>query len=316
MKADRPGRPGADETHATMDVTIPREDWLAHMVNVGSGHGAFSALGRDHHALFVEEGPRLVVSFDDAARLRRETVDGMPLGFEMVKRHEWSLLSILSEGPTWFRHRAIGAFFDQLTKSGVLGGYKRIVVVGLGPVCGHAACAHAGALPGARVLTTRPAASPAWRDAPFETRFRAARRLDFSGRFGFAPDGLRAVTAGVHLFDPLDGPDAAQAALFRGSPLTRIPLPHGGAYLDAMLSEGPTLARAVRALAEERPDAARLRAALRPAWRGHLPWLERRIAALRDAGHDSRADCLARHAETLAGDRRGAAIAARPDAAE
>ena len=38
----------------------------------------------------------------------------MPIGFDAVRAREWSLLNIMSDGPTWFRDEALYTFFDKL----------------------------------------------------------------------------------------------------------------------------------------------------------------------------------------------------------
>lgn len=300
------------EAHADdADTPISHADWMAHLSRVGSGHGAFSRIGKDHLALFVEESDSLVISFDDAERVRTKTADGLPLGFEMVQRHEWSLLSVMASGPTWFRDPAIATFFDQLSDSGILDGYRKIVVVGLGPICGYAACAYSAIAPDARVLATSPVATLAARDTPFETRFGSARKLDFNGRFGHGPSMMRGARAALHIFDPIETLDAAQCALYRNANLTRIGLPHSAAYLDDIIHSGQTLCHLIRGLAEDVPRPANLRAILRKCWRRHTPYIERRIIAAQAAGHPARAAAFARHASVDLDDPRFAGLGSR-----
>jgi hypothetical protein len=55
----------------------------------------------------VDEGDTLLVAFDRADRARDVAADGLPAGFEMVRRRSWSLLSIMAQGETWFLDDAL-----------------------------------------------------------------------------------------------------------------------------------------------------------------------------------------------------------------
>jgi hypothetical protein len=98
---------------------IGRNSWMLRMARIGSEHGLFDRIGKSHLALFVDEGDTLLVAFDRAERARDVAADGMPAGFEMVRRRSWSLLSIMAQGETWFLDDALTRFFQTLHKRGV-----------------------------------------------------------------------------------------------------------------------------------------------------------------------------------------------------
>jgi hypothetical protein len=95
----------------------------------------------------------------------RHRADGLPAGFEMVRRRSWSLLSIMAQGDTWFLDDALTRFFRTLHPR-PFSRFSRVIFYGVGPDCGFAACAYARFAPGARF----------WRRAPWPRSTPRARR--------------------------------------------------------------------------------------------------------------------------------------------
>ena len=264
-----------------------RKSWLRHLARIGTDHGFFQRLGQRHIALFVEEGDTLVLSFDRAERLWDQGEAGLPLGFDAVTAHEFSLLSLVAIGRTWFRKGGVDEMLRSLSAEGFFASYKQVLILGIGPDCGHAAARAAHHIPGARALLCRPAAAISATHAPFETRFRTDRRADPDTPLPLGPEALANAARSFILFDPTHAPEAAQAALFRAPGTTRIAVPHGGAALGHTLARAETLVPLTRALADatgDTLDARRIRALLRPGLRrdpGYRARLAARLAARR-----------------------------------
>ncbi len=146
--------PSPNRTSAGADRS--RADWLSRLSDIGRNHGFFERVGSEALALFVQEGDTLVVSFDRATRVCSEERDGLPPGFEAVQKREWSLLSILSTGDSWFRSQDVMAFFDTLAESGFFDSFAQVIFLGFGPANGHAACAYASARAGRFEFWSRP----------------------------------------------------------------------------------------------------------------------------------------------------------------
>lgn len=292
-----------------------RAEWLALLGRIGRDHGAFNRIGREHHALFVDEGDTLLVSFDEAGRVHRDALDGMPDGFALVRRREWSLLSILADGDTWFRDPAIAAFLTALVRSGVLSGYRRILLTGLGPMCGHAASTYARLLPGATVLISNPVASLSHRIAPFERRFGAARRGPVEHAFGRGPEGLQHSRRAVVLFDPMAPSDAAHAALYRAENIEWVGLPHSATVLEDALRSSRTFVDLMSQLAKGPLSPAALRDLVRPALRSHPDYLERLVDRALSRGQDRRAALIAAVGQQTTDDPRFERLAASFDGA-
>ena len=66
-------------------------------------------------------------------------------------RAQWSSLSILSEGESWFRENRIYGYFDRLIDDGFFEDFQTVVFHG-SQAAGYAACAFSVAAPGATVL--------------------------------------------------------------------------------------------------------------------------------------------------------------------
>ena len=85
----------------------PRADWIARLVALTDEDGYFEPLGPRHHALFIDEGPTLLVSFDEAGAVRTDGAARMPAGHAAARAGGWSHLAVMAEGETWFRDPAV-----------------------------------------------------------------------------------------------------------------------------------------------------------------------------------------------------------------
>jgi len=236
----------------TQGDALSRADWLAHLDQIGAMHGFFDRVGAQHLALYVQEGDTLLVTFDEVGRVMRTGRDGLPIGFEAVSKREWSYLSLMAEGDTWFRDDALYRFFDRLIDDGFFDSFDQVIFLGAGPMCGYAAAAYSVAAPGAKVVALSPAATLNREAAPFELRFRKAWRKDFTDRFGFAPSMLDAASEAFILYDPNELLDAAHAAQFRGRNVTRLRFRGAGRNLLTLLDPGANLDRVLKATANGR----------------------------------------------------------------
>lgn len=262
------------DTTAPID---PRHAWVKRLSRIGSDHGMFARLDARHLALMVEEdADTLLVSFDRADRLWSNGADGLPLGFAAVPAHDVSYLSLMSIGRSWFRSAEVDAMLSGLAGDGFFASFRKIILIAAGPDCGHAAARAAAYMPGADVFLSRPAAAIGATHAPFETRFRADRRMNPDMPPPFGPDALGKAASTTILFDPRDRADAAQAALFNGARTARIGVPLAGAALNRALTRTGTIVPLTQHMIRDRLTPAKTRATLRralrsdPAYRARL----------------------------------------------
>ncbi len=209
------------------------DDWLDTLEDVAEEHGYFEPLGPDHQAVFLAAGPRLLVTFEDAETITK-TNEAEPRSFTFARQHGWSILSIISNTESWFRHPAIYQFFDKLTDEGTFDGFEEVLFFGAGGA-GYAAAAYSVAAPGARVLALRPQATLCADVARWDTRFVAQRRHDFNSRYGYAPDMIEAAQTAYIVHSPQQKADGIHASLFRRPNVVQLRVPGIGGKFEATL---------------------------------------------------------------------------------
>ena len=156
----------------------------------------------------------------------------------------WSSLSVMSDGQSWFRDREVYAYFDDLIDDGFFEEFDNVVFYGAGP-CGYAAAAYSIAAPGARVLALQPQATLDPRVAEWDERFIRQRRLDFTSRYGYAPDMIDAAQEAFVIYDPEELEDAMHAALFTRPNVHKLRLRHAGGALQFSLRNMKILSRLI-----------------------------------------------------------------------
>lgn len=226
--------------------------WRAALEDAAETRGYYDALGDDHVALFSDAGEVLLVSFEEAGAVRARP-GRLPLGWDMTRESGASSLVLLSEGRSWFRAPQVWAFFDRLSDDGFFDAFERVIFLGAGPE-GYAACAFSVAAPGATVLAIAPQATLAPAIAGWDRRFVQARRLDFTSRYGYAPDMLDAAASAFVVYDPARTEDAMHAMLFAAAGVPTLPVRLLGADVAAMLTSTGALGRLVAAAADGQLD--------------------------------------------------------------
>ncbi len=307
----------ADTSEIRNALGQTRAEWLDHLARIGDDHGYFERIAARHMALFVQEGTTLIVSFDRAERAFGESRNGLPEGFAAVQRRQMSLLSIMASGPTWFRDENVAAFFAGLAREGFFDSFKQVAFVGFGAMCGYAACAYSGAVPGAHVFAASPAATLSTEHAGFDRRFMRSRKLSFSDPFGYAPKALETAGASAILYDPYEATSAAHAAQFTHGNVHRIPLRWLGQDTGLLFKHNDSLVPLLRALLNGRLNATRVLATYRATRRNSPDYLWRLANVAQTQGRFDRAAAIARHAITSTGEARFESLLAQlePEAA-
>ena len=107
-----------------------RDEWFAAIEEIGEDLGYFEPLGRDHSAVFHDDGPVLLVSFETVAQVRGAREGQMPWGVTLARNFGWSALTILAEGDTWYRDPAVYGYFDRLVDDAFFEDFDRVVFYG------------------------------------------------------------------------------------------------------------------------------------------------------------------------------------------
>lgn len=249
-------------------------DWEATLEDIAERRGYYDPLGEDHVALFTDAAPELLVTFEEADTIRARP-DQSPLGWSLCPDRDWSRLVLVARRQSWFRDPEVYRYFDRLADDGFFDEFDRVVVHGAGP-CGYAAAAFSVAAPGATLILTAPQATLTPALAGWDRRFSGSRRLDFTSRYGYAPDMTEAAARTFVIHDPASPEDAMHAALFEVAGAEAIRARHHGAHLAEHLEASGALAQIVTAAMAGRLDrltlirALRARRDLQPYLRGLL----------------------------------------------
>ncbi|WP_425098274.1 phosphoadenosine phosphosulfate reductase [Tropicibacter sp. S64] len=255
---------------------LSRGDWFAALRRIGKDTGFAEPLGRMHAGIFVEDGDTLLITFETVPGIEALSQTRTPFGFEMTGALGWSSLSMLAHRDTWFRDPKVFEFFDNLTDDGFFDDFETVIFYGAGP-CGYAAAAYSVAHPGARVLMLQPQATLDPRVTEWDDRFTELRRLNFTARYGYAPDMVDAAARAYVLYDPRERLDAMHSALFERKNVTRFRMPFWGDALQSDLMALDLLPKLLEAVAEDQLDTASF-AALMRARRDYPPYLRKLLA--------------------------------------
>ncbi|MCT4559356.1 MAG: phosphoadenosine phosphosulfate reductase [Pelagimonas sp.] len=251
-------------------------EWLSDLRDIGQEHGFSVSLGRKHAGIFIDGNDTLLVSFETIGGIKALSETHTPFGFDLVRSNGWSSLSLISSGDTWFRDPMVYGFFDQLMDDGFFDEFENVIFFGAGPA-GYAAAAYSVAAPGARVLTLQPQATLDPRVTEWDDRFPEQRRMDFTSRYGYAPDMIDAASAAYVIYDPHQMQDAMHSALFERRNVTRFRVPFmGGALLNDFRTMD-LLPSLLTAVAEDRLTTQTF-ARLMRARRQHMPYLRKLLA--------------------------------------
>lgn len=210
-------------------------DWLSIMAEIGDEAGYFEPLGQGHSAFFSDLGTVLLVSFETMSGVRAAGGGQMPLGYQIAAPRGWSSLTIVAHSDSWFRDPHVYGYFDRLIDDAFFEDFDHVVFYGAG-MGGYGAAAFAVAAPGSTVLALAPQATLDTAAAEWDRRFLGARRLDFTSRFGFAPDMIEACDKVFIVYDPIQQVDAVHAAMFRGPHVERLRARHIGRDPQAELA--------------------------------------------------------------------------------
>lgn len=235
-----------DVTTAAADPAALKLGCLQHLAEMGDELGHFESLGSRHWALFIDEGPNLLVSFESLESMSGLAPGSFPPSHQVARAQGWSHLCLIADGPTWYRDARVWGYFDRLIDDGFFEDFDKVTFFGAG-MGGHAACAYSVAAPGATVLAIRPVATLDPGIAGWDDRFVTSRRLDFRSRFGFGPDMIDGAAQVFVIFDPEVDEDAMHAALYRKRFVTPLTCRHLGPAPETALADMGVLEHLIEA---------------------------------------------------------------------
>ncbi|MFD0858111.1 phosphoadenosine phosphosulfate reductase [Roseovarius aquimarinus] len=230
-----------------------RDAWLDKAAEIAGEDGYVERLGAQHAAIFIEDKPTLLVTFETHQAIEELSRDAHPLGWDIARALGWSHLCLVSDGDTWFRDKSVYGYFDRLIDDGFFEDFEQVIFYGSGS-CGYAAAAFSVAAPGARVVVLNPQATLDPRIAEWDDRFRDMRRTSFTDRYGYAPDMLDAAREAFVIYDPAEPLNAMHAALFARRNVTLFRMRHMGRDLQKSLMRVQILFRILAQLSAGKLD--------------------------------------------------------------
>ncbi len=252
--------------------------WQTRLTEIGDELGYYEPVGADHAAFFVDEAPTLLVTFESGDAIRAATRGRMPLGYRVAQAHGWSHLCLIAEADNWYRDRAVYGFFDRLVDDAFFEDFDRVVFYGAG-MGGYGAAAFSVTAPGAQVLAIQPQATLDPEVTEWDPRFAHKRRLNFTDRYGFAPDMTEGAGEVMVAYDPHRNLDAMHAALFTRPQTTKLRCRNLGPNIELELARMGILEEMLTLACQGRLDAAAFDRLYR-ARRGHQPYLIRMLSRL------------------------------------
>jgi hypothetical protein len=268
--------------------------WFTQLEDVAEDLGSFTFLGKYHSAALIEAGPKLLVTFENAASIIENEPSAEPVGFHHVRYDGWSHLGIYANSESWYRDPFVYAYFDRLSDEGFFDNYDDVLFYGVN-ASAYAAAAYSVAAPGSRVLAIRPQATLDPRITGFDQRFRKFRRQDFQSRYGYAPDMLDAADQAYIAFDPLLPLDAMHAALFTRPNVAQLRCTGFGGRIDQGFETLDIRDEVMRAALHGELTAEAFGTLFR-ARRDHVPYLRKLFAMTMEQGRLALAEKVCVHA--------------------
>jgi hypothetical protein len=284
-----------EELAAATDASgaTDRASWLALMDKIGDEAGHFETLGNRHWAFFVDDSPTLLVTFETLAAIRVGSPSQMPFGYAIAKANGWSHLCLIADGDTWYRDPAVYRYFDRMVDDAFFEDFDRVVFYGAA-MGAYAACAYSVTAPGATVLAVQPVATLDPAVTEWDKRFRHARRLIFTDRYGYAPDMTEGAGEVFLIHDPEEAIDAMHAALFARPYVQSLLCRNLGAKIEPALNQMTILTPLIEAAGTGKLTPA-LFYQLYRARRRYSPYLRQIMARLDAAGRPVLAALVARN---------------------
>ncbi|MDP0926198.1 hypothetical protein Q0601_03340 [Paracoccus onubensis] len=289
--------------------------WLINFRRSDHRRGSYIS-GDGFGVVFTDRGDDvLMVSFDNVSSAAEDTLDRLPWGYDFVAKNGWSQLGVMTFGADWYRNTGILEHLENLREQGFFRRFGKVVMTGTS-MGGYAACAFASLAPGCTVIAFSPQSTLKPELVPWETRFPAGRRADWSGAF---VDGAAESAAAGQVFlvyDPGFQPDQRHIDRFTTPNVIHLKARYAGHKSALFLRRAGLLSTVVRQTVAGRMspgEFARIyRAARTVPWflyamkarigeGGHAHLLPRFAKAVSTLGHEK----IARSARAMAKDRSG-----------
>lgn len=214
------------------ETNVPNDHWGRIAAKLIGKDGFFRENPR-HSFTYIKRDKILCVTFDnlDIAMNKRE--DRRPWGYKFIEDQNWSMLSVMANGWTWYRDQWVFDQFDQLKDSGFFEQFDKVIFYGAS-MGGYGALVFSSACPGADVVAFSPQTVLDKSIVPWETRYRVAWKLDYSGPYGDAKNTTSTAKRVSVFYDPYSKLDVKHIARLSGENIALFRAPFFGHRLGTM----------------------------------------------------------------------------------
>jgi hypothetical protein len=197
-------------------------EWIRQEVEAANG----SFYETERHVIAHFPGKdRLLVSFDNLSSLRSEG-PRKPWGHDLARGLGWGSLGVMTKVNDWFRSIELCDHLTALRDQGLFRSYLAVSMYGAS-MGGYGACLFAPLAPDCTVVAFSPQSSLSALDAPFEKRYRFARRhFDWSTpEWRDAAQSLPAAGKAYLVYDPTVPEDKLHAQRLHGPQVIHLTWP-------------------------------------------------------------------------------------------
>ncbi len=177
----------------------------------------FTKIDENHSALFVRQSSKLIVTFGNMDDERDASLDSKPWGFDFVQKQGWSILGIRAIKSIWYRSEDVYNFFDKLRDEKFYDQFDDVVFYGAS-MGGYAAAVFSSTAPNSSVVMISPQATLDKKIVPWETRYRRAWNADYTSKYGYGPELVKAAKDVTLFYDPYEPLDRMHAEIFMKNP--------------------------------------------------------------------------------------------------
>lgn len=223
--------------------------WANRLSDFIRDQGSWEDISKDHAILRHGSGNRLLVTFEFVDDIIAHRKNALPMGLEYSQIMGWTCLTVLARSRTWFRDPVLYARFDDMVDDGFFEQFESVLFYG-SKMGGYGAAAFSVSAPGAYLVAIQPHATLDPRVTEWDRRYTSKRRLDFTSRYGFAPDMVEAAHTASIIYDPDEDMDAMHASLFTRPNVQKLRTRWMGPDVASMLEDAdilrPVIAKAIK----------------------------------------------------------------------
>lgn len=224
--------------------------WLVDLRAGPSRRGFFQSFDQTG-VHFVDRGSgHLVLSFDNLSAANLDQVDRESWGYGFIRKNGWSHLGVFAYAPNWFREREMLDHLQRLAKDGFFRNFDKVTMIGTS-MGAYAATALAPLAPGCTVVAFSPQSTLKKKLVPWEKRFAAGRKADWSGPFHDGAEGAKSAGKVWLVYDPAMTADLRHAHRYEGENIHHLRARYADHKTALFLRRAELLSTVVREAVED-----------------------------------------------------------------